>query len=147
MKISTAMSNAGVGSIMSDAWTKFGYHYCCLLSTFVLNNKTTTVKLACSPLPGGRVDLDAPDNETAEEREQRELTQGVRILDIEGEDACVFNTQKHVEFFRNTFEYYLPETDISDWAMSILEITILSTIPFAGKRVNIYTIHHAIHLI
>jgi len=117
-KIGKAMKEAKKGAIMSDAWTKFGYHYLCLLAVFVHRGTVCTVMLACSPLPGGRVDDDAPEDESEDERRERERKDGVRILVLEGEDACVFNKAKHVEFFENSFQYYLPDLEnISDWAV------------------------------
>ena len=34
-KIGRAMVASGKGVVMSDAWTKFGYHYICILAVFM----------------------------------------------------------------------------------------------------------------
>lgn len=67
-KIGEAMKKAKRGSLMSDAWTKLGYHYLALLAVFVeqKTGNVVTVLLAMSPLPGGRHD-DVEDDENTEE--------------------------------------------------------------------------------
>ena len=140
-KIGEAMKSARIGALMSDAWTKFGYHYLALLGIFTLKDQTRTVLLSCSPLPGGRRVVDSEDENDDNNN---------RILhDIEGEDACIFTKEKHVEFFQQTFEYYLPNiTNIKDWA--VVHIADNHPINYAISKVleikNIGCYNHRLHL-